>query len=69
MAASENVLLILRWVRDGKDVFGLSASNSAWLIAVNRAKKAVDFTVDCGAAGHGMYHGRIEAETARYIEL
>ncbi len=69
MAASENVLLILRWIRDSKDVFGLPASNGAWLIAVNRAKKAVDFTVDCGAAGHGMYHGRIEAETARYIEL
>ncbi len=69
MAASDNVLLILRWISGGKDVFGLPAADSAWLIAVNRAKSAVDFTVDCSAAGHGMYHGRIGPETARFIEL
>lgn len=69
MAASQDVLLILRWISDGKDVFGLPAADSAWLIAVNRAASSVDFTVDCSAAGHGLYHGRIEPETARFIEL
>ncbi len=68
-AASGDLLLILRWISDGKDVFGLPAPNAAWLVAVNRSMNDVSFTVDCSAAGHGLYHGRIGPEEAKFIEL
>ena len=63
------MLLILRWIEDGKDAFGLPAENAAWLVAVNRSPHAVTFTVDCSVAGHGLYNGRIGPEEARFIEL
>ena len=69
LAASGDVLLILRWIDDGKDVFGLPAENAAWLVAVNRGTKTVDFSVDCSAAGYGLCHGSVEAESAKFIEL
>ena len=69
MAASSDVLLILRYIEGGQDAFGLPAGNEAWLIAVNRGDETVDFTVDCREANHGVYHGSIGPQSARYIML
>ena len=68
MAASADVLLILRWIEGGKDVFGLPADNGAYLTVINRGA-AADFAADCSAAGFGLYRGHIESESARTIEL
>ena len=68
-AASADVLLILRYIRGRRDVFGDAAENGAWLVAVNRSKKEVRFTFDCGAADLGVYHGIVGPECAEFIEL
>jgi glycosidase len=68
-AASADVLLILRYTRGRKDAFGHTADNRAWLIAVNRGKEPMRFTLDCRMADRGLYHGQIAAETAEFIEL
>ena len=69
MAASGDVLLILRYIEGQRDAFGLPAANEAWLIAVNRGDDTVDFTVDCHEANHGVYHGSVGPHNARYIML
>ena len=68
-AASADVLLILRYIKGQKDVFGKAAQNSAWLVAINRGKEPMHYTIDCRMADRGFYHGQIEAETAEFIEL
>ena len=68
-AASKDVLLILRWIRGKKDVFGEAAEDGAWLVAVNRGESAVPFTLDCKEAGRGLYHGSIGPMAAEFIEL
>lgn len=68
-AASKDVLLILRWVDNQQDVFGEKAANEAWLVVVNRGIERVSFTVDCGEAGHGIYHGEIAPMSADFILL
>ena len=57
--ASRDVLLILRWITDGKDVFGLPAENGAYLAVVNRSGFVADYAADCRAAGCGIVHGSI----------
>ena len=69
MAASADVLLILRYISNGEDAFGLPASNDAWLIAVNRGETSFSFEADCSASGHGLIHGSVEAESAAFIHL
>ena len=69
MAASKDVLLILRWIQGGKDVFGLPAENAAWLVVVNRSTERVSYSADCSAAGHGVCHGSIDPLTADFIAL
>lgn len=69
LAASKDVLLILRFIRGKQDVFGEPAENGAWLVAVNRATSEVRFTVDCGEAGLGLFHGTVGPERAECFEL
>ena len=59
MAASADVLLILRWIEGGKDVFGEPAEDGVWLAVVNRGDKAADYRADCSAAGLGFVDGTI----------
>ena len=69
MAASSDVLLILRWIEDGKDAFGLPAEDGAYLVVVNRSAAPVQYTAECSAAGKGSYSGSIEACTAEIVKL
>ena len=69
MAASADVLLILRYIANGEDAFGLPAQNDAWLIAINRGAKDFSFEADCSASGHGLVSNSVEAESAKFIHL
>ena len=69
MAASADVLVILRYISSGQDAFGLPADNDAWLIAINRGEKAFTYEADCSASGHGLVKGHVEAESADWIHL
>ena len=69
MADSSDVLLILRYITDGKDIFGEESENSVWLCVLNRGDTARDYSADCSAAGLGVYTGRAEALSGEIIRL
>lgn len=69
MAASSELLLILRYITDGKDAFGLPAENGAYLAVINRSYETLDFEADCSAAGLGTYCGSIGPCAAEIIRL
>ena len=56
-ADGKDLLLVLRYIRDGKDVFGRDAINGVWLAVVNRGEGACIYRADCSAAGLGIYEG------------
>ena len=56
-AADSEVLLVLRYITDGRDVFGDACENGVWLCVINRSDAARPYYVDCGAAGLGLLHG------------
>ena len=60
LAASGGVLLILRYIIDGRDVFGEPAKNGVYLAAVNRDAECVDYTLDCSDLGLGQIEGCID---------
>ena len=69
LACGSEMLLILRYIREEKDVFGLPAENGAYLTVVNRSGQAAEFTADCSKEGFGMVHGQIEACRAEILKL
>ena len=69
MAASSDVLLVLRWIEGGRDVFGEPAEDGAYLAVVNRGDAEAGYSVDCSAAGKGFVRGRIGACTAEIRRL
>ena len=67
-AANADVLLILRWIRDGKDLFGQTAEDGVYLTVVNRGDREASYLADCRAAGLDRAEGMIapcSAETRR----
>ena len=67
-AANADVLLILRWIRDGKDLFGQTAEDGVYLTVVNRGDREAAYLADCRAAGLNFAAGTIgpcTAETRR----
>ena len=69
MTECRDVLMILRYITDGKDAFGLEAENGVYLSVINRGDKAYDYTADCSAAGLGQYKGSIPALSAEIVKL
>ncbi len=69
MAADDDLLLILRWIDKGRDVFGLEAQDGAYLAVINRGDAPLEFTADCSAAGRGRYSGTAEGLSASIISL
>ena len=47
MAATQDVLLVLRWISDGRDAFGDAAENGAYLAVINRGAAEVHYRADC----------------------
>ncbi len=68
-AESVDVLLILRYVTGGRDVFGLEAENGAYLCVINRGTGARSYSVDCSAAGKGIVRGKAEPMSGTTLRL
>lgn len=69
MAANKDVVLILRYINEGRDALGQPAENSAWLAVVNRSDTIQPYTADCRAAGCGVYTGSIGPLCGEIIQL
>ena len=69
MAASSELLLILRYVNHGADVFGLEAENGAYLTVINRGYVEAHYSADCSEAGCGEYQGVIGPCCAETVKL
>ena len=69
MAASPDVLLILRWIEGGRDVFGLPAQDGAYLTVVNRGESYAAYSADCTAAGKGFVSGGVGPCSAEILQL
>lgn len=67
-AASRDLLLVLRYILDGKDPFGLPAENGVWLAAINRGPET-EYEADLSMAGLNSWHGKIGPGTAELIRL
>ena len=51
LADGTDVLLVLRYITDGKDVFGAESENGVFLGVFNRSEEARAYSADCSAAG------------------
>ena len=69
MAASSNVLMILRYVNRGLDALGLPAEDGAYLTVVNRSFEAVPYSADCTVAHCGVVKGLAEPCSAHTVRL
>ena len=69
MTQNRDVLMILRYITDGKDAFGLDAENGVYLSVINRSEKAQDYCADCSKAGLGLYKGTVKPLSGELIRL
>ena len=69
MAADQDVLVILRYIQDGKDVFGLPAKNGCFLVAVNRSEEEKEYSTECAPVRPGVRWGRIAPMSVQILEL
>ena len=69
MADNSDVLLVLRYITDGKDIFGEACENSVWLCVINRGETARDYSADCSEAGLGVYTGTAAPLSGEIIRL
>ena len=68
-AESGDVLVVLRYITDGRDVFGDSAENGVYLCVLTRGVGPRAYSVDCSAAGLGVYSGTAAPESGEIIRL
>ena len=52
---------MLRYILDGRDVFGESAENGVYLAVASRDEEPADYTIDCSDLGCGIVTGHIGA--------
>ena len=68
-ASDSEVLLVLRYITAGHDVFGEAAENSVWLCVINRSDEAREYSVDCAVAGLGVHSGVAAPLSGEIIRL
>ena len=68
-AWSADVLLILRYIRGGHDVFDLPAKNGVYLAVINRGQTPAEYELDGSTAGLGLITGFIAANSAEIRPL
>ena len=68
-ADATDLLLILRYIRGGKDRFGLPAEDGVTLTVVNRGAEARLYRADCSAAGCGVYEGIAAPLSAEILRI
>ena len=69
MTVSSDVLLILRYVNQKRDVFGLEAENGAYLTVINRSGESVPYEADCSAANCGIICGAAKPAVGEIIRI
>ena len=69
LAVSGGVLLILRAILDGRDVFGQEAENGVYLAIINRDADRADYELDCAKLGCGLVRGQIAGRSAEIRRL
>ena len=69
MTVSSDVLLILRYVNQKHDVFGLEAENGAYLTVINRSGESVPYEADCSAADCGVIRGAAKPAAGEIIRI
>ena len=57
LADGTDVLMVLRYITGGRDVFSLPAENGAYLCVLNRNREARPYSADCSPAGLGTVTG------------
>ena len=68
-AQSADVLLILRYIKGGRDALGKPAEDGAWLTVINRGSEAAMYSFDCSEAGFGLVSGCIVGESFEMKKL
>ena len=69
MADGTDVLLVLRFITNGKDVFGAESENGVYLGVFNRSEEARAYSADCSAAGLGVRAGIAPPLSGEIIKL
>ena len=69
LAENSEVLLVLRYITDGRDIFGEESENAVWLCVINRSDTAQSYHADCSAAGLGIYNGTAKPLSGEIIRL
>lgn len=69
MAASSEVVMILRYVNRNRDALGYHAENGAYLTVINRGTEDADYEADCSAADCGIFRGTAKGGSAEIIKL
>ena len=68
-AENSDVLLVLRYITDGKDIFEEESENGVYLCVVNRSETERSYSVDCSAAGLGVVTGVAAPVSGEIIRL
>ncbi len=69
MAENTDVLLVLRYITNGHDVFGEKCENGVWLCVINRSESEKSYCADCTAAGLKPYRGIAQPMSGELIRL
>ena len=69
LALSRDLLLVLRWITDGRDVFGEPGENGVFLAVINRGPGTADYELDCSALGCGLVAGSIAGSSGEIRRL
>ena len=68
-ACHAEVLTVLRYINQERDVFGAPAANGAWLLVLNRGDGPRRFEADAREALCGWVSGTVEARRAVWLKL
>lgn len=61
LALSRDLLLILRWIQNGKDALDEDAEDGVFLAVINRGSESAEYELDCSFLGCGTVRGSIAA--------
>ena len=68
-AENSDVLLVLRYITDGKDIFDEESENGVYLCVINRSETEKSYSADCSAAGLGVVTGVAAPVSGEIIRL
>ena len=69
MAEDRDLLLILRYITGGRDVFGVESENGAYLAVINRGDRSSEYRADCSPAGLPEHLGKIGPRSSAIVRL